>query len=305
MTAATYALKVVKPMTMTTAMLVSSDVPENDYAAWASGTTYAAGARVILTSTHKIYESLQSSNLNKDPVTELTYWVEVSPTNRWKVFDTSNSTQTTQADNISYRITPGTVITSFSALNLSGVDTIRIRMIDPTFGTVYDKTTTLLSHPDLSGWWQWFFSERTIAELSVATDLPSYPEADLLIDLVSGGQMSVGVFLFGQVRSIGLGVNLGANVGIQDYSRKETNEFGDTVLVRRAFSKRASFGMLLEKKDVDSTVSYLAGVRATPCLWIGHGDYESTIIFGIYKDFQVSISYPTHSDCSLELEGLT
>lgn len=305
MTAATYALKVVKPMTMTTAMLVSSDVPENDYAAWSGITTYAAGDRVILTSTHKIYESLQSTNLNKDPVTEVTYWVEVSPTNRWKVFDTSNSTQTVQADNISYRITPGVVINSFAALNLNGVETIRVRMIDPTYGTVYDKTTSLLSHPDLSGWWEWFFSTREIAELSVATDLPSYPEADLLIDMTGGGTMSVGVFLFGQVRSIGLGVNLGANVGIQDYSRKETNEFGDTVLVRRAFSKRASFGMLLEKKDVDSTVSYLAGVRATPCLWIGHGDYESTIIFGIYKDFQVSISYPTHSDCTLELEGLT
>ena len=144
-----------------------------------------------------------------------------------------------------------------------------------------------------------------MALLSVQADLPSYPEADILIDLVGNGEMSVGVILFGQIRSIGLGVNLGANVGIQDYSRKETNEFGDTVLVRRAFSKRASFGMLLEKKDVDSTVSYLADVRATPCLWIGHGDYESTIIFGIYKDFQVSISYPTHSDCTLELEGLT
>jgi len=305
MTAATYALKVVKPVAMTTAMLVSSDVPENDYAAWSSGTTYTAGARVILTSTHKVYESLQSSNTNHDPVTALTWWVEVGPTNRWKVFDTSNSTQTTQADTISYRITPGLVVNNVSVLNMTGVDTVRVRMIDPTYGTVYDKTTPLLSHPDIVGWWEWFFSIRSVAELSVQADLPSYPEADILIDLTGGGEMSVGVILFGQIRSIGLGVNLGANVGIQDYSRKETNEFGDTVLVRRAFSKRASFGMLLEKKDVDSTVSYLADVRATPCLWIGHGDYESTIIFGIYKDFQVSISYPTHSDCTLELEGLT
>ncbi len=305
MTAANYALAVVKPMTVTDTILVSSDVPENDYPAWASGTTYAAGDRVILTSTHTIYESLQGSNTNHAPNTSLAWWVAVSPTNRWKVFDTSNSTATHQAGGMSYRFRPGTAVTCFSILNLFNAISIRLRVIDPVFGTVYDKTTDLLSVPAVTGWWNWFFGERYVRELSVTTDFPSYPNADILVDLVGGPELHAGIFVFGQMRQIGMGVNLGANLGIQDYSRKETNEFGDTVLVQRAFSKRASFGMLLEKVDVDSTASFLTGVRAVPCLWIGHKDYEATVIFGIYKDFQISISYPTHSDCTLELEGLT
>jgi hypothetical protein len=305
MTATNYALTIVKPVPMTTAMLVSTDVPENDHAAWSSGTTYALGARVILTSTHKIYESLQASNTNKNPTTELTWWIEVSPVNRWKVFDTSNSTQTAQADSISYRITPGIAITSFAALNLTNASSIRVRLVDDVYGTVYDQTTDLTAVQPEPDWWSWFFGIRVAPELSIAADLPAYPTADLLIDLEGGSELAVGVFLFGQARQIGLGVNLGANLGIQDYSRKETNEFGDTILVQRAFSKRASFDMLLEKADVGTTASFLTSLRAVPALYIGHKDYESTVVFGIYKDFQITIAYATHSDCTLDLEGLT
>jgi hypothetical protein len=305
MTAANYALTIVKPLNVTTAMLVSTDVPETDHAAWAVGTTYALGARVILTSTHKIYESLQAANVGKDPTSQPTWWIEVSPTNRWKAFDTSNSTQTAQANSISYRLTPGVAITSFAALNLTNASSLRVRLVDATYGTVYDKTADLSAVQPEPEWWSWFFGLRVAPELSVVTDLPAYPAADLLIDLVGGSSLAVGVLLMGQARQIGLGVNLGANVGIQDYSRKETNDFGDTVLIQRAFSKRASFDMLLEKSDVDITASFLTGLRAVPALYIGHKDYESTVVFGVYKDFQITISYATHSDCSLDLEGLT
>lgn len=299
------ALKIVVPVTLTDTMLVSSNVPETDYAAWSSGSTYALGDRVILTSTHKVYESLQGSNTNKDPVTQPLWWVEVSPTNRWRAFDLSNSTATAQASSISYRITPGRAISAFAALNLTGATSLRLRLVDPTYGTVYDKTTDLTALPAIPLWWGWFFSQRTPPSLSVAVDLPAYPAADLLIDLTGGASLSVGVFLFGQMREFGLGIEAGARVGITDYSRKETNAFGDTVLVQRAFSKRANFGMTLPKDEVDVTVATLAGLRAVPCLWIGSAQYESTVIYGYYKAFDIAISYPTFSDCTLEIEGLT
>lgn len=77
------------PITFSDADLIYTDVPETDHAAWNSGTTYAKGARVIRTTTHKIYESLQASNLNKTPENEPTWWIEVSATNRWKILDNS------------------------------------------------------------------------------------------------------------------------------------------------------------------------------------------------------------------------
>jgi hypothetical protein len=40
-------------------------------------------------------------------------------------------------------------------------------------------------------------------------------------------------------------------------------------------------------------------------LWIGTEEYESTIVYGFYKNFDILIAYPEHSECSLEIEGLT
>ena len=50
-------LRVIKPLTVTDAMLVSN-APETDYADWSATTAYALADRVVRTTTHRIYESL-------------------------------------------------------------------------------------------------------------------------------------------------------------------------------------------------------------------------------------------------------
>lgn len=301
------ALVVVKPVVVTDAMLTGTNVPETDHAAWSSGTTYAVGNRVIVTSTgvHKIFESLQAGNLNKNPVTEPAWWIEVSATNRWKVFDLSNSSQTAQATSIWYEVTPGQSVNAVAVLNLVNVQTVRYRLTDPSFGVVYDKTYTLNSITSSASWWAWFFGGRTEQPQHVALDLPSYPNATLRVDFTGGAQMAVGVLLLGQQKSIGLGVQQGARVGIQDYSRKETSDFGDTVLVQRAFAKRASFQMLLANSELDNAQALLTSLRALPCLWIGSSRYAATTVYGFFKEFDIAISYADYADCSIDLEGLT
>lgn len=298
-------MRVIRNITMTDAMLTATSVPENDHAAWSSGTTYALGNRVILTSTHKVYESLQASNLNKNPVTEPLWWVEVSPTNRWKMFDLSSTTQTQLDTSDYYEITPGQAINSVALLNISGVETVRVRLTDPSFGVVYDQTADLTRLPPESSWYSWFFDERTEQTQFVAEDLPSYPNAVLRVDVTSLTTALVGVCLFGSVRTIGMGVQQGVRLGIQDYSRKERNEWGDTVLVQRAFAKRASYQMLIENRELDNTFRLLSELRATPCLWIGSDRYGAIAIFGFYNNFEINIAYATFSDCTLDIEGLT
>lgn len=296
---------VVKPIQVTPAMLTATDVPENDYAAWSGATTYALGDRVILASTHKVYESLQAGNLNKAPATETAWWIEVSPTNRWKAFDLSNSTQTAQADAMYFEITPGQAINTASILNCTAVREVRYRVTDPSFGLIYDQTYELTSTPAASDWYAWFFGDRTEQVQQIDLGLPSYPNATIRIDLTGASTMAVGVILLGQQKSIGRDVYQGASVGIQDYSRKEKNDYGDTLLVERAYAKRASFTMFIENRQLDNVQALLSSVRATPCLWIGSANYAATTIFGFYKEFDITISYADYADCTIELEGLT
>lgn len=298
-------LTVAKPVTVTPAMLVATDVPETDYAAWAAGTTYALDDRVILTSTHKVYQSVQAGNLGHDPATSPTWWAEVSPTNRWKAFDLSNSTQTAKATSLYYEIEPGVAVNAVAALNLTGAQSIRIRVTDPVFGLLYDTTTSLATIPADPTWYAWFFGERTEQPQHIALDLPSYPNATVRVDLAGNGSLAVGVLLLGQQKSFGVGVHYGARLGIRDYSTKETNEWGDVVLMQRAFSKTRNLTVLLNNTELDRVEALLTSLRATPALWVASQDYAALTAFGFFSNFEVLVAYPTESDCDISIEGLT
>lgn len=299
-------LVVVRPVAVTPAMLVSTDVPEDDYDEWLVGSTYDEGDRVIVEAQHKVYQSMANSNTGVNPVGDATgKWAEVSVTNRWKSFDGSVSTQTAQADAISYRVHVGKATTSVAVLNLTGATSVRIRVVDPVYGTVYDRTISLSAIPVVVGWWQWYFGQRRTPTQALVQDLPSFPNADILLDFVGGSTLAVGVILLGQYRSFGEYVVKGARTGIQDYSRKEKTEFGDTVVVERAFAKRASFSLRMAAAEVDAFNSFMADVRAKPCLWLATDRYESTTVYGFYKFYDITIDYYDYSSAELEVEGLT
>lgn len=299
------AVLAITPVTITDAMLTSSTVAEADYAAWSGATTYALADRCIVTTgVHKIYQSAQAANLNH-AVTDTAWWTEVSPTNRWKCFDTSNSTQTAQSTTAQYVIYPSQIISHVALLNITDCTSMRVRLVSLAHGAVFDETVYLNLILPESSWYAWFIGAKTAISVGMINDIPSYPDATITIDLAGQATMAFGVLMIGQVQSIGIGAQYGARIGIQDYSRKETNEWGDTVLVQRAYAKRASFQIILRNREVDTVTEFLASVRATPILWIGANDYTTTYIFGIYEDFDTTIQYPTHSECSLNLLGLT
>ena len=49
----------------------------------------------------------------------------------------------------------------------------------------------------------------------------------------------------------------------------------------------------------------MRALRSTPVVWIGSPGYESTIIYGFCRDFNVELALPTHAHCSFRIEGLT
>ena len=304
------ALKVIPPLTVTDSILTSSNVPETDYTAWSSGTTYNIGDRVRVVSAnfHKVYESLRASNLNHDPVTDTSsppYWIEVSTTNRWKMFDSVNSTQTTNTDSIVVNLTPGRATTSVALLNVVGTS-VRVKVTDTIEGVVYDNTVSLNNNGNINNWYNYFFDPIVRKKNVVLTDLPSYAAASIEITITfTGYTAKCGVCVLGNVNYIGEGIELGASVGITDYSRKEKNDFGDYILIQRSYSKRARFSMAVLNNQIDALQNLLVDLRTTPCVWIGDSNYESTIIYGFYKDFDIVISYHLVSDCNLEIEGLT
>src|SRR3546814_10310239 len=67
-------------------------------------------------------------------------------------------------------------------------------------------------------------------------DLPGV-SGDVTVTLTGAGAVSVGTLIIGRIAAMGLTEDT-PSVGITDFSRKETDEFGLTVPVERAWAKR-------------------------------------------------------------------
>lgn len=287
-------------------LFVASTVPENDYAPWNSGATYALGDFVIVTAAgvHNIYRSAQAANTNRDPTTQPTWWVLVSKTNRWRMFDGSTGTQTSAANSFSVVLLPNAPLTSVAFLNVVAANIV-VTMTDPVDGLVYNKTI-YTAQTSLEGDWDSYFFDYVTAKTDVVlNDLPNYAGATLTVTFNNGASTaSCGVFVMG--RSIALGMaQAGARFGIVDYSVKTVDSFGGYTVVKRSFSKRASYELVIDASIIDSVATLLTEFRATPAVYIGSEKYQGTFIYGFWKDWDVNIAYPSHSLCSLTIEGLS
>lgn len=294
-------LTVVRPWTVTPAM-VESSVLEDEYPAYDPLESYPEDARVI--HGHFVYLSLQADNLGNQPDLNGTWWVQLGPTNRMKAFDLSHSTQTRFAESAWFEIKTDKAVNSVALLAIDGLRSVRIRVIDPGYGTVYDKTTVLWTHPDSSGWYPWTFGVRRERKAFYAMDLPSYRTAVVLIDIEAAADAGIGVILVGQREQIGLGVLKGVRMGIRDYSRKTTNEWGEVELLKRGFARTRSLQVLCENRQLDNVDRLLSGLRATPLLWLISKTMEQPNVYGWYSDYDIGIEYSKHFELSLNLEGL-
>ena len=102
-------MRVVAPLTITDAVLISSSASETDYAAWNAGTSYTLGQRVIRTTTHKVYENLIAGTNANLPENDSTRWLDCGATNRWKMFDAKVGTSTVLPSPLTWTLAPGRV----------------------------------------------------------------------------------------------------------------------------------------------------------------------------------------------------
>lgn len=272
----TSTLRLLQPATITDAALVSSNVPETDYPAWASGATYALGARVIKAATHRIYESAVAGNVGNDPVAADGKWLDIGPTNRWALFDRALGSTTTAASPIAVTVS-ASPINAVALLDLVGTS-VRVQ------ANGYDRT------------------QAVGAGAMTFLDLPAGTKR-VTVTLTGSGAVSVGTLLVGKL--VGLGVTEAApTAGITDYSRKDVDDFGAVTIVERAWAKRMTAKGLISTAAIDSVFSRIAAVRATPSLWIGQDGYDSLTIYGFFKTFEIEAG-DTVSKLSLSIEGLS
>jgi hypothetical protein len=220
------------------------------------------------------------------------------------MFDGAVQSQTVNADSIEVEMqTPGRV-DSVALLNVDGA-TATVTMEDATDGVVFDETFSLVSTNGITDWYAYFFEPiERLTDLYVG-DMPPYANAVITVSIDDAGSSArCGALVMGLSKKVGE-TQYGISLGIVDYSRKETNTFGEIIVAERAYSKRANATVMVENGLVDQVLTLLATYRATPIVYVGSEIYGSTVVYGYYRDAAVEITYPNHSLLTIQLEGLT
>lgn len=332
-------LKVLKPISVTDAMLQSTSVPEADYPQWVSGASYAAGNLVIRLNKHRVYRCLAAVSGTTPPESDSTNWVELGPTNRWAMFDSKVSTPTTgSSTGLQLQLNPGRC-NGLALLELSGITALSIACSYPVTaqgdkgaltttvrdyafgivlttitdtrgaaGTLTGSVTLLydvtLQNRNVSNWTQYFL-EPFVIKTDVFIGFPS--RADMAIYLnVTNAYPKIGALMIGNFIELG-DAGYGVSSSIDDYSVVSTDEWGVSKLVERDYVKRVNYPVTVENWAMRRAFSTLASLRATPAVFIGSDDYRYTpfTVFGRVARFNVALSFATYSIVNIEVQGLS
>lgn len=308
-------MKVLKTITITDSNLTSSTVAENDYAQWSNATTYALGDRVIVLSSHKIYQSLQASNLNNNPLNDPqnepdnlpTWWVEVSATNRWKPFDGLRNNQAVDTAPMTYVITPDVQVDGIALLNVDAQDVdviVNFEMVE-----VYNQNFMMVSRV-VSDWYEFFFKPFQQKKNLYIDGLPPLIGAEITVTLNrdAAANVSLGILAVGNSLFIGDAV-YGAVSDVRSFSRTEPNEFGNTFLVRRNPKVLTRQRVVADKSLTTFLFELREELESVTSVWSTVDDetsdfFNAYILNGIADRFVINAENPVKTTLELELREI-
>lgn len=298
-------MKLMRPFVVKAANLLSSNVAEAN-PLYNPATSYAADfiVRDDAAGGTFEYKSLAGSNVG-NPLNDPAKWFPLGPSNRWKSLDGKITAQTENADSVEHEIKVDGRIDGVSVLNVEAAS-VQVVAVDDDDGEIFNETVSLVSTYGIIDIYA-YLTEPIERLTDKFIPIPRVLYADLTVTVTiaaPGSTAKVGEVIPSLSREIGI-TGAGASIGIRDYSRKAEDDFGNVVVVQRAFSKRANFTVLVAASMTDQVQTLLSRYRATPIVYLGATEYGSTLVYGYYRDFSEEIQGPSHTICTIEVEGLS
>ena len=282
---------------------LTSDVPL-DETAWTAG-TYATG--VVRRVGIELYEVVAVPDTDDEPIAgsqlEPPSWLHIGKANRWRMFDDRIESQTEKSDSIEVEIETVGLVNGLAGFNIEA-RSVHVKLTDATDGVVYDREISMRDNSEVVDFYSWVFAPIVEKSDFVLTDLPSYPGAVLAVDIIAEGDVArCGQIVLGYLRNIGT-TQPDTQVGILSFSRRDRDEFGNTILIKRPFARRGDFRVFIRTSQVGSAIRLLAKLDAVPVVYIGSDTYEETVIYGFCRDFFATYKSRDGSEFSMQIEGL-
>lgn len=210
------------------------------------------------------------------------------------MFDGYLETQTETAEEISK---------TFSVAGFNAVVVLNNYGIEAELTIGSEVMTVPLIRDSIKDWWDYFFAPSRIGRDCVfyfplqgagvnATLKIKYPD----------GTAKCGMCVTGVAKEI-MTTKYDVEIGISDYSKYVTNEFGQIYLNQGPWAKKAEVGLFTLKENFDIAFREIIKNRATPCVF-DYNEYDSTlseyhtseekfsslVVYGYTDDFSPTIN---------------
>ena len=260
------------------------------------------GAAIATTGSQSgVHTASAGPNVNK-PLSDSTYWLSKGATNRWKMLDAYNNTQTENPESIVQTFKPQAIAQGIYLGNLEAAEVV-ITSTDPTAGVVYQQTFSLLVSSSGSSMYRWLFNRLRRKTSFLALDLPLYYNAAVTIAINKpGGIAKCGMCCIGPIEEIG-GSEYGLSRDLKDYSTTRFNFDGTSETTERGFSKRMSIDLFLDNDRIDYIQERMEGLRQKSIVYIGASMYGMTILCGKFSSLKNVIAGVTYSKMAMQIEG--
>lgn len=295
----------VKPMSFTSEIISAYSVPQ-DVSLYDSGTSYSAGEQVRIDELGLVrYESLIDNNIGNDPNAAETNWVLIdSPTNYAGMFDNSVGTKTAADAEIDITLNTSGFIDTVALIGIDKIRTITVTCFS-VGKQVYSETKSAYKRRVNGIAGVWFGKHRFISDV-LFSNLPKFKDMQVRVHALSdtGTQVEIGGLVIGVSESLGK-AQWEFSTSRKSYSVVKEDEFGGVKFVKRYRSaKRLDIKLRLHPSRVAFVEEQLAKYDVEPLLWVASEDYKSTIIYGVYDNFNHLFKSSTTAFNTLKLKGI-
>lgn len=271
------------------------------YEVYSAGTTYPLAHKVISTTTHRIYESVQAANTG-NPLVETgatpVWWLDFGPTNKWALLDGEVSTPTTYTSPLTMVLQPG----FFNGIGMLGVsgDSLAITVKDAPGGNVIYSYSGTLEGSQIADYYEYCFSPFEPITDFVGDYIAEYSTTEITITINGGGTVSVGMLLLGDMTPLGETL-YGVRVKPKSYSYVGIDDFGNSTIVRRKKAKDMSVSARLALREANGVVDTINALLDVPCLVIASEavEHAGMRVFGLVSG---EIDYDNPQECLLTMD---
>lgn len=255
-----------------------------------------------------VHTATANPNKGHDPVTDAgLWWVDVGPSNKWRMFDLDRNTGTVGASPLTIVITPGERIDSMACVGLVA-EQVTVTM---TSGAteIYSRTIDLRRRI-VTSWLEHLVTPFSYKKEIQLFDLPAVTDAVLTLTFTRAvGDVTCGGVIIG--RQVYLGATqYGAENDATNYSKIDRDDDGNVTLRRKPSVPRTTQNVRFKKDRAPKLLEVRRDLNAKPAFWSGIDDEDSGYseplqILGVYRSFKLNMDQPDDGMLSLELEEIS